>query len=249
MVFQINNHFVNLTWAFGGTAVEYNRWFIAQFTGSKRKQQSEICLKMNVEPQKCIMVGGFYDEGYYANGRLQIGGDYPPEKWFKGYIRKVKFYDWPQLETSVKIRVRHEPYCHDFHNDHQHSHPNPDPYTNHECAFCDHDYNYTCFTNCKEPDTWDFDCKQCNAACWTCSGSDTFQCYSCDDPDYHFHDRGTVCPETCGDGILLGHYQCDDGDNQDKDGCTHDCHYEPGFDCLPGTPTSPTVCSEICGDG
>ena len=102
---------------------------------------------------------------------------------------------------------------------------------------------------CSEPDTYDYDCKVCNPECWTCSGSDTFECYSCDDPDYHFQDRATACPEACGDGKLFGHYQCDDGGIDDDDGCSHDCHYEPGFYCLPGTPYSPTVCTEVCGDG
>lgn len=27
------------------------------------------------------------------------------------------------------------------------------------CEWCDVDYNFTCYTNCQEPDTYDYDCK------------------------------------------------------------------------------------------
>lgn len=39
-----------------------------------------------------------------------------------------------------------------------------------------------------------------------------------------------VCREKCGDGITVGDtYECDDGNNDDGDGCSSDCKVEPGF--------------------
>lgn len=216
-----------------------HKWFYIVFSSHKQGQQSLICLGINTQDYECQIVGGFFDAVWGGNQayEIEIGGEYPLEQYFHGYVRKVKIYDWPQLQESTKFRVRDDHTCHMFH------------YQQDKCEYCDHDFNFTCYSNCPEPDTWDYDCKACHPDCWTCSGSDSFQCFSCDDPDYQFHERGTVCPETCGDGILLGHFQCDDGDYLDNDGCSHDCKYEPGFECVPGTPMSPTICTEICGDG
>jgi len=71
---------------------------------------------MNTDPYQCIMVGSYYDEGWLENGDLQVGGDYPIEQYFHGYIRKIKLYDWAQHAISVRHRVRKEPYCHSFYS-------------------------------------------------------------------------------------------------------------------------------------
>jgi fibro-slime domain-containing protein len=47
------------------------------------------------------------------------------------------------------------------------------------------------------------------------------------------------CTSKCGDGLVLGE-ACDDGNNRDGDGCSHDCKPEPGFTCALGS---------NCGDG
>ena len=34
------------------------------------------------------------------------------------------------------------------------------------------------------------------------------------------------CQSACGDGVRAANEQCDDGNNKDGDGCSHDCHIE-----------------------
>ena len=52
---------------------------------------------------------------------------------------------------------------------------------------------------------------------------------------------------TCGDGIVAGNEQCDDGNTNSDDGCSSTCTVEPGYTCpMPGK-----ACTKIafCGDG
>jgi fibro-slime domain-containing protein len=56
----------------------------------------------------------------------------------------------------------------------------------------------------------------------------------------------SVCESICGDGIISGIEQCDDGNANDGDGCSSGCAVEPGYNCT-GTPS---VCEQpTCGDG
>ncbi len=54
-------------------------------------------------------------------------------------------------------------------------------------------------------------------------------------------------PNTCGDGIVSGTEQCDDGNTTSGDGCSSTCQVEPGWTC----PTPGAACKKIefCGDG
>ena len=49
-------------------------------------------------------------------------------------------------------------------------------------------------------------------------------------PGYRINDFG-VCREICGDGVMKGEYECDDGNLLDGDGCSRDCEIETGFKC------------------
>lgn len=42
---------------------------------------------------------------------------------------------------------------------------------------------------------------------------------------------------------------CDDGNDQDGDGCNSTCQVETGWECTGATETSPDTCSDLCGDG
>jgi len=54
-------------------------------------------------------------------------------------------------------------------------------------------------------------------------------------------------PMTCGDGVLQGTEQCDDGNTVNGDGCSSTCMIEPHFTCpMLG---KPCVHDVICGDG
>ena len=57
------------------------------------------------------------------------------------------------------------------------------------------------------------------------------------------------CSETCGDGRNMGFFQCDDGNNDDFDGCDSECKIEDGWICSGGTSFRRDTCKEICGDG
>jgi len=49
----------------------------------------------------------------------------------------------------------------------------------------------------------------------------------------------------CGDGVVIGNEGCDDGNQEDGDGCSTQCTVEKGWACAQG---SPTVCHTMCGD-
>ena len=50
----------------------------------------------------------------------------------------------------------------------------------------------------------------------------------------------------CGDGKVMPGEVCDDGG---LGGCTSNCQaITPGYSCLPGSPTSPSVCTLSCGN-
>ncbi len=49
----------------------------------------------------------------------------------------------------------------------------------------------------------------------------------------------------CGDGIVGGGEQCDDGNISNGDGCNASCNVEAGYTCT----GSPSICSSVCGDG
>jgi cysteine-rich repeat protein len=51
---------------------------------------------------------------------------------------------------------------------------------------------------------------------------------------------------TCGDGLITGTEQCDDGNTVSGDGCSSSCQIETGFQCVS---TQPSHCWSTCGDG
>ena len=57
-----------------------------------------------------------------------------------------------------------------------------------------------------------------------------------------------ICWETCQDGINAGGVECDDGNDNDGDGCDEDCEVEDGYYCEGGDLYTADTCYEICGD-
>ena len=51
--------------------------------------------------------------------------------------------------------------------------------------------------------------------------------------------------DICGDGIITGDQECDDGNIRNGDGCSSECQIEEGWECS----GEPSVCNPICGDG
>jgi cysteine-rich repeat protein len=62
-------------------------------------------------------------------------------------------------------------------------------------------------------------CLPCSDGCLACT-----TCYSCTQcrPEYTFNPASQLCNEVCGDGRRFT-LQCDDGNNQNGDGCSSDC--------------------------
>jgi cysteine-rich repeat protein len=50
----------------------------------------------------------------------------------------------------------------------------------------------------------------------------------------------------CGDGLMTGSEECDDGNTINGDGCSHACTVETGYACSSGQPSK---CWSSCGDG
>lgn len=75
-------------------------------------------------------------------------------------------------------------------------------------------------------------------------------------PAFTLKDGGIVVAG-CGDGLVLGAEECDDGNATNGDGCTTGCMLEPGYKCqAPGQPCVKTTCgdgikegAEQCDDG
>lgn len=64
----------------------------------------------------------------------------------------------------------------------------------------------------------------------------------------------TVCTEICGVDAAGGtydfyNYPCEDGNNNNGDGCDSTCNIETGYECHGGDPLKADTCYEICGDG
>jgi cysteine-rich repeat protein len=80
-----------------------------------------------------------------------------------------------------------------------------------------------------------------NAQCVDNSG--TVEGYSCSCSS-GFEDIDGVCQPICGDGqIVDGEQGCDDGNNDNGDGCSASCSIEAGWEC------DENGCAPICGDG
>ena len=50
--------------------------------------------------------------------------------------------------------------------------------------------------------------------------------------------------EICGDGLNLGHHECDDGNTFDGDGCSSQCKVESGYKCYAQN-KGPDICKDI----
>ena len=70
-------------------------------------------------------------------------------------------------------------------------------------------------------------------------------------------DADAAVSTVCGDGVIEGDEECEDGSPEAGDGCDTSCHLEPGYECPTiGQPCTPTVCgdgdkrgTEDCDDG
>lgn len=207
VLFNVNGFEISNTFTFNA-ATDYNKWMIVQASSAKNRELgNKLCVKMNDEAiycEKTTTIELFIDD--FTPGAPQtliIGAG------ISGFIRKIKLYDYPKMEPDMELMYKVAPQCYKFHHSQT------------DCEICDIDYNFTCYTDCAERKEWDYDCKTCEASCFTCWGNDRFHCFSCYETLYRFHERCTCCPETCGDGRFLddSEYDCDDGNNNADDGC------------------------------
>jgi len=66
---------------------------------------------------------------------------------------------------------------------------------------------------------------------WTCTGS------------------SSKCVTTCGDSLIAGKENCDDGNNKSGDGCDCNCKVETGYTCTVGNPTCKDTCEQTIKTG
>ncbi|CAD8061470.1 unnamed protein product [Paramecium sonneborni] len=97
-------------------------------------------------------------------------------------------------------------------------------------------------------------CVKCHDKCLTCNGSDEYHCLSCDNLRflqlqntecqcqsnyYQKEDYCQICsidvevcqPLICGNGIKQRQEECDDGNFDNRDGCSRDCKLETDYFC------------------
>ena len=67
---------------------------------------------MNDDPISCNIVATYFDDTAVNGtaGNILIGTG------FHGFIRKVKIYDWPKNEDSMKLMYKVAPACYKFHH-------------------------------------------------------------------------------------------------------------------------------------
>ncbi len=51
------------------------------------------------------------------------------------------------------------------------------------------------------------------------------------------------CTSSCGDGLIIGEEQCDDGNGISGDGCSETCQQEPGYVCEQAPPCEGDACT------
>jgi cysteine-rich repeat protein len=61
--------------------------------------------------------------------------------------------------------------------------------------------------------------------------------YTCTHP---VNGRDT-CSEICGDGLMLGYFECEDGNSNNDDGCDSSCKVEQCWECDGLSPTTCTI--------
>lgn len=92
------------------------------------------------------------------------------------------------------------------------------------------------------------ECLQGRARCRTCDLLNAVDgiAKDCDVYDDE-NDANQSCdePTTCGDGLVDGAENCEDGNALAGDGCSDVCQREDGWECS----GAPSVCTEVCADG
>ena len=105
--------------------------------------------------------------------------------------------------------------------------PNPNPPTTTNCSVANY-FNHQLGK-----------CIRCSPGCLSCTTS--YECVQCS-PDFNYNPLSELCNEKCGDGKRYV-FECDDGNNNNFDGCTSDCYVEVGYTCRGGSPNSRDVCT------
>ncbi|CAD8183516.1 unnamed protein product [Paramecium octaurelia] len=145
------------------------------------------------------------------------------------------------------------------------------------CLTCDQSTTLPCpdvcgdgiitgFEECEDGNTIQYDgcynCKyQCQPSCTKCIKG---QCFECATAGWYIDPTVTPwqCKEICGDLLIVGSEQCEDGNTYDSDGCK-DCRYSCRIGCsscnyttkeclsceFPGFTPISYYCKNLCGDG
>lgn len=127
--------------------------------------------------------------------------------------------------------------------------------------------NSTCeILDCKSNQYADYAvgiCRNCDPTCLTCSNGSANGCLSCPTGislttlGYCYNCSATPglyllrdgnCGEICGDGLnIMNSTECDDGNNENGDGCSNTCKFESGWKCDGGNEKTADTCVSITG--
>ncbi|CAD8071487.1 unnamed protein product [Paramecium sonneborni] len=135
----------------------------------------------------------------------------------------------------------------------------------HRCGtICGDKYVIPKFEDCDDGNLLPFDgCYECSYQCVQfCTDCRKDVCYECNTPGWTYDQKTQSCVPICGDGIVNGYEECDDGNLIENDGCSNTCEYQCHLACLNcdngkclecdrylGYFKSNKQCASACGDG
>ncbi|CAD8090863.1 unnamed protein product [Paramecium sonneborni] len=131
-------------------------------------------------------------------------------------------------------------------------------------TICGDKYVIPKFEDCDDGNLLPFDgCYECSYQCVQyCTDCRKDVCYECNTTGWTYDQQTQSCVPICGDGLVNGYEQCDDGNLIENDGCNNTCEFQCHFACLNcdngkclecdhylGYFKSNKQCASACGDG
>lgn len=202
------------------TAPTAEEWTYVGFSLMKTDVgQTRACAYVGLGPEACVVINEELN-------LINTGNTFSMGAGFKGMMKEASVLDWPKKGYEFSSVVQTVG-CAAFNLN--------------ACTMCPATTG-ECISDCQKNE-YSTTCAAClDPNCASCYGDTFDQCYECN-AGFDFTYTGQSCPGECGNGVnedYLGE-QCDDGNDQENDGCSSACLIEPGFTCSEKTAMSPSV--------